>query len=142
MSWGTCYSSCNNICESYPTLMSDSRAYTNYNPACRINNEYMKANGINTTFNYRRFLTQNATQIMGDNRTSACNQVGICKFGPSLEVQPTNKYLYKSCQDMTQPYGYENSDLKNLYLSREALQTRMSAPLMSQQSFLQYPKPN
>jgi len=140
MSWGTCYS-CNNICENYPTLMSDSRVYTDYNPACRLNNKVMEENGIKSTFNYRRFLTNNATSIMRENKTLACNEVGTCNYGSNTNGE-NGRYLFRSCQDMTQPFGYESSDLKNLYLSRQALQSRMSAPLMSQQGYLPYPNAN
>ena len=141
MSWGTCYSSCNNICSNYPTLMSDGRIYTDYNPSCERNNEIIRENGINTPMQYRSYLVNNARDIMRDNKQQACKEVGVCNFSSGNEVNH-NKYLYSSCQDRTQPFGYQTSDLKNLYLTRQDLQTRMSAPLLSQQQYLSYPNAN
>jgi hypothetical protein len=38
--------------------------------------------------------------------------------------------------DMSQPFGYETSDLKNVYLSRYELQSRMMAPALTQYQYL------
>ena len=38
--------------------------------------------------------------------------------------------------DRTQPFGYENSDLKNIYLSRERLNSNLSGPIISQEDLL------
>ena len=142
MSWATCYNDCNNICESYPPLVEDGRLYTNYNTASELNKRLKQSNNIQDNNSYRAFLTQNAKNIIEQNRREACNQVGICKYGSNLRVSNNGKYLYKSCQDKTQPFGYETSDLKNMYLTRQDLQSRMSAPLMSQQELLRIPKAN
>lgn len=139
MSWGTCYD-CNNICKEYPTLVEDGRQYTNYDFPTKINKNLMEKNGVKTNYEYRKFLINNAKTLINNNQQDACNHVGICKYGPTLEILQNGKYLYKSCQDTTQPFGYETSDLKNMYLSREALHSRLSAPLMSQQDFLKLPK--
>jgi hypothetical protein len=39
-------------------------------------------------------------------------------------------YLYKSYEDTTKPIGYQNSDLKELYLSREQLDANRIAPTL------------
>ena len=46
--------------------------------------------------------------------------------------------------DKSQPFGYENSNLKNLYLSSQQLQCRMVAPILTQEQYLsqKYPNPN
>jgi hypothetical protein len=46
--------------------------------------------------------------------------------------------------EKSQPYGYEDSNLKNLYLSSYQLQCRMVAPILTQEQYLnqQYPNPN
>ena len=46
--------------------------------------------------------------------------------------------------EKSQPYGYENSDLKQLYLSSQQLQARMVAPILTQEQYLlqRYPNPN
>lgn len=134
MSWATCYSASNNIHFNLPPLMSDGNNYANYETSCRMNKNIIENNGIKSNFDYRNFLTKNADELMKTNNVSACNSVGKCNF--NTNTNSYNKYLYKSCEDGTQPYGYEGSDLKNAYLSRQALQNRMVAPLMSQQGYL------
>jgi hypothetical protein len=46
--------------------------------------------------------------------------------------------------DRSQPFGYENSDLKNYYLTRQQLQARMVAPVITQNELLVrgFPNPN
>ena len=38
-------------------------------------------------------------------------------------VKCPNKYIFKSCTDQSKPFGYQNSDLKNLYISSKALES-------------------
>jgi hypothetical protein len=40
--------------------------------------------------------------------------------------------------DTREPFGYAPSDLKDVYLSREALQSRMIAPEITQEQFLAF----
>lgn len=47
-----------------------------------------------------------------------------------------HKYLFQGSADATMPYGYQNSDLKNLYISRQALQSKLVAPIMTQEQLL------
>jgi hypothetical protein len=56
----------------------------------------------------------------------------------------TTPFLFSSPWDQSQPFGYESSDLKNLYLSRYELQSRMMAPSLSQEQYLfgGFPNPN
>jgi hypothetical protein len=142
MSWGTCYAGSNNIHFNYPPLMSDGRNYASWQPACDINNNLIKKSHIQTNYQYRQFLIKNADSVIKTNQQAACDQCGFCQYGNSLPTAPLGKYLYTSCSDASQPYGYETSDLKNMYLSRQALQSRLVAPLMSQQGYLTKPRSN
>ena len=47
------------------------------------------------------------------------------------ELNQTNKYLFKSISDNHVPYGYQNSDLKQLYLSKTSLQNKYVAPIVT-----------
>lgn len=141
MSWATCYtckSGSNNIHFDYPPLMSDGRNYTNWTPMAKLNEEHFKKSGIKSNFEYRQHLVRNAESIMKQNMLDTCDNCGVCYYGVPLQKESTKegKYLYKSCKDATRPYGYESSDLKNMYLSRQALQSELYAPLMSQQGYL------
>jgi len=140
MSWGTCYSGSNNIHFDYPAMMSDGRNYTSYDPACERNERLVEAKGIKTNYQYRQYLINNAKSIQKQDKAAACDQCGVCTYGYPYQQGDHGRYLFKSCRDGTQPYGYETSDLKNEYLSRQALQSRLSAPLLSQQGYLALPR--
>lgn len=142
MSWATCYSGSNNIHFNYPPLMSDGRNYADWNPSCEINKQFVNNHNIKTNYQYRQFLIHNANNIRKTNMNNACDNCGVCKYGSSYQPSSNGKYLFKSCSDNYRPYGYECSDLKNAYLSRQELQSRMVAPLMSQQGYLGLPNAN
>ena len=139
MSWGTCYSGSNNIHFDYPALMSDGRHASDWNPACEINKQFIQQNGIQTNYQYRQFMIRNGDKVKKSNMKSACDNCGVCNYGPIFKPNNTGRYLFKSCSDTSRPYGYECSDLKNIYLSRQDLESRMIAPLMSQQGYLGMP---
>ena len=141
MSWGTCYNASNNIHNDFPALMSSGNLYTDYNSACKTNNQIKEKNGMKSNYQYRQWLIKNAESVMKSNSIAACNQCGACMN--SFTSRPeSEKYLFKSCNDNTQPFGYETSDLKNLYLSREQLQNRLTAPIMTQNDFIRNNLPN
>ena len=138
MSWATCYSSSNNIHFESPPLMSDARIYTKYDRMIATDKAIMEKNGIKTNNDYRKYLVENAVGLMNNNHVSMCNNTGSHRFESDYDrrFKHYNKYLFKSIADRTQPYGYETSNLKNTYLTRDELQSKMVAPLMSQQGYL------
>ncbi len=137
MSWGTCYGASNNIHFDFPPLMSDGRNYATWIPACKINTQIRKKNKITTNYDYRQYLTKNADNIIKQNQVNACDQCcGCWENFKKVPFTSTSKYLYKSCTDGGQPYGYENSDLKNLYLSRFALESKQIAPILTQEQYM------
>ena len=172
MSWGTCYSGSNNIHFDYPAIMSDGRNYANWLPGAAINEKIRKDEGIKTNWDYRRYLIQNADTIIKNNQIAACdeccavpngtyssntNEVGTNEvqnganttatnhFQREMYVESQTPYLYKSCSDNSRPrYGYQESDLKNMYASSLNLQSRMRTPVLSQSQLLQqgYPHQN
>ena len=144
MSWGTCYKGSNNIHAGFPALMSDGVWATNWEPACSINNALQKRMGITSNYNYRQFLIKNADAVIKGNQMSACDNCCACweNFEAPNTNTNTSKYIYKSCTDKTVPYGYEGSDLKNIYLSSVALQGRLKAPILTQSQMLSMPNFN
>jgi hypothetical protein len=141
MSWGTAYSGSNNIHFDFPPIMSDGRNFAKWQPGAKINENIRKEANITSNFQYRQFLTKNADNIVKFNQLEACDQSCYCPFEKSPSM-PNTPFLYKSCVESTQPYGYENSDLKNLYLSREQLQCRLIAPVLTQDQYLREKYPN
>ena len=144
MSWGTCNAGSNNIHFDFPPIMTDGRNYAKWQPGAVINQEIRKDNNIKSNWQDRQFLTTNADSIIKSNQLEACDN---CCYCPTLKVGesvPNTPFLYKSCMEKSQPYGYENSDLKQLYLSSQQLQARMVAPILTQEQYLlqKYPNPN
>ena len=137
MSWGTCYGASNNIHFDSPPLMSDGRNFATWIPACKVNDNIRKSSGIKSNYEYRRYLTQNADNIIKQNQKLACDGCCACwEQYNHIPFTPKSQYLYKSCTSGGQPYGYEHSNLKNIYLSRFALQSRKVAPILTQQQYL------
>ena len=127
--------------------MDDGRNYASWQPGGALNEEIRKANKIHSNWAYRSYLTNNADEIIRVNQLSACDDCCSCpaKYNDVPQEPQRNKmeyvykttpFLYKSCSDNSQPFGYENSDLKNLYLSDVQLQSRMVTPVITQEHIL------
>ena len=133
MSWGTCYSGSNNIFTSAPPLMSDGRNYANWKTGCEIDQSIKKNAGILSNSDYRLFLINNADKIIEFNQLESCNNCGCCPYFQSNSGKMNRPFLYETdCyakNNDCRPFGYENSDLKNLYLSREQLAAFKTQPL-------------
>jgi len=126
----------NNQYDNFPPLMSDGRTVVaSWQPESVINNQIIHENGIQSNWQYRKYLTHNANKIMKINYEEACNDVGYV----AREYEPrntTNPFLYKSFLDNAKPFGYETSDLKENYLSREQLNSRKVSPAITQEQLL------
>ena len=143
MSWGTCYTSgTNNIYPEFPPLMQDGRNYANWQPGSVISDNLRKDAGISSNYDYRKYLVENADSIIKINQLQACGEStggGPVRFGTGQAVSNNTPYLFKSTQDLAplNTFGYEHSDLKNLYLSDVQLQSRMVTPVFTQAQLLQ-----
>lgn len=135
MSWATCYSGSNNIHFNIPPLMSDGRHYTTFDPSCKANNELRDSLGIKNNYQYRQWLINNSTSVAKHNKKLACNESSQC-IVEAAQAPSYQKYLFKNCADDSRPYGYEESDLKNMYVTRKALQSKLKAPIMTQEQLL------
>ena len=132
MSWGTCYSGSNNVYKSAPPLMSDGRNFASWLPGNEIDKIIKKDAGIKNNSEYRLYLINNADKIVQLNQLEACNDCGCCPYFHSSVSTPNQPYLYEFCSQPNndcRPIGYQNSDLKNLYLSREKLEQIKSNPI-------------
>ena len=152
MSWGTCQTGSNNIHFDFPPIMDDGRNFASWQPGGALNAAIRKRENITTNWQYRRYLTENADSIIRYNQLEACDQCCSCPAryetapsnSPTSEVHTatenttpqTTPFLYKSCVEDTMPYGYQNSDLKNIYLSENQLQSRMVTPVLTQDQLL------
>jgi hypothetical protein len=110
--------------------MSDGRNFSSWQPEAVINKRIQKQENIHSNWSYRNYLTHNGLQIMKYNTTEAAYEMGL---NPHIETSKTPSdnvpKLYMTTFDSSHPgYGYNNSDLKNPYLTREQLQAQMISP--------------
>ena len=133
MSWGVCYSGSNNVHFNFPPIMSDGRNYASWQPDAVINNRIQKQEGIQSNWSYRQYLQNHGLQIMNYNSMEACYDLGLDPHTQTNTTPSSNvPYVYKNIYDTSSPgYGYCNSDLKNPYLSREQLNSRLVAPVIN-----------
>ena len=137
MSWGTCYSGSNNIHFNFPPIMADGRNFAQWQPDAVVNNRIQQKEGITNNWSYRQYLQQNGLQIMNYNTTEACYELGLDPHVQTGKTPSDNvPYTFKSTFDTGKPgFGYCNSDLKNPYLSREQLNSRLVAPSINPQVY-------
>ena len=137
MSWGTCYSGSNNIHFNFPPIMADGRNWAQWQPDAVVNNRIQQKEGITNNWSYRQYLQQNGLQIMNYNTTEACYELGLDPHVQTGKTPSDNvPYTFKSTFDTAKPgFGYCNSDLKNPYLSREQLNSRLVAPSINPQVY-------
>ena len=86
----SCYKSSNNKYFNCPPRMDDGRHFTDYRPSCDVHGLVQNNNGINGSFQYRMFLTQNSSKLMDLNRLYATqkNGCGPCKTGKKSSMLP------------------------------------------------------
>ena len=130
MSWATCYSGSNNIHFDFPPIMADGRTYSSWQPEAVINDRIRQQENITTSWQYRQFLINNASDIMKINNQEACSELGLpTHFQTNATPSSNVPFTFKSAFDTNTPgFGYCNSNLKQPYLTREQLQARMVAP--------------
>ena len=84
---------------------------------------------IKSNMQYRQYLQNNALNIMKNNQLNTCDECGICPYNPSTYDNLTQPFFYSNLLTNNSPFGYNNSDLKNEYLSRQTLQSRLFTPI-------------
>ena len=134
----------NNKYPEFPPLMSDGRSIiSSYQPETVVNTELLHRNGIQTNWQYRKYLTENSKSIMEWNFREASNDAGYFKRHTDAPINTMDSlqsgstpYLFNSIMDHNKPLGHASSDLKMLYLSREQLNARKISPVITQEDLL------
>jgi hypothetical protein len=117
----------------FPPKMADGRSLmSSWQPESTMNNEIIKSNQITSNWEYRKYLTNNGYNIMSSNFKEACNDTGYTYQSELNSSTPTERKLFNSVNDTNQSFGYHDSDLKQLYLSREQLDSRKVSPVITQ----------
>lgn len=131
MSWATNYQNskdANNVFTNAPANMADGRFLKDLKVDQDVlNKETMEELNMKTNGDYRKYLQNNAASIMKTNSiTSHSNTGNMIYFKPNDSHNPP--FHYDNSLDRRQPAGYNDSDLKNYYLSREQLNRNMVSP--------------
>jgi hypothetical protein len=120
----------NNQYKGVPPKMSDSRALVaSWQPQSEINGRIIQENNLKSNWQYRRYMMDNADAIRECNAREAYTDVGYYEpyqdnNGQAVPKSSNKPYIYTSFSDNSMPIGYQTSDLKQLYLSREELNSR------------------
>lgn len=127
-----------NLYRDYPPMMADGRVISaSWQPEAVLNNNLVKTAGVTTNWQYRQYLTHNATGIIRQNLAETMNDIGyFSRYAQAPETPYTTPYTYKSYLDKKNVPGYEPSDLKDLYFSREELNARKVAPAITQEQLI------
>lgn len=134
--------STNNQYSNIPPKMQDGRSLiSSWQPETIANSYLLKKENIKSNWEYRKYLTQNAKDIMKVNFLEACNDTGYVYPTPQTTTSPSSlntipenanhPFSYKSFNDNTQPFGYQDSDLKQIYLTREQLNAKKVVPVIN-----------
>lgn len=135
----------NNKYPQFPPLMSDGRSITaSWQHDAVTNAKIIANNNIRSNWEYRRFLTTNANNVMEQNFRESSNDLGYnSRFATAPNIQSnefvgnTTPMLFSSSSyEYPQVLGYSVSDLKTNYLSREDLQSRKFSPVVTQDNFI------
>lgn len=135
--WENCYNASNNYDFNSPAKMADGRLWSQWQPSAVINERIQRKEGIQSNWEYRQYLQRNGLQIMNYNNQEACYTLGLVPHVNTGKTPSSNvPYNFKGTFDSSTPgFGYSNSDLKNLYLSREQLNSRLIAPSINPNDF-------
>lgn len=131
----------NNKYPEFPPLMCDGRSVIgSWQPESTENAHLIESNGIKSNWQYRQYLMKNSQQLQEYNFRETCNDVGYFKRPidvPSIQSDVVSghstPFLFGSILDKTKPAGYQESDLKSLYLTREQLDARRISPMVTQE---------
>jgi hypothetical protein len=139
----------NNSYPGFPPLMSDGRALiASWQPEAVSNQSLLKSSGVGSNWEYRKYLTKHAGEIIRQNFIESANDVGYydregmgIKSGfASIFSSSGKSSQYASFLQSPNPFGQFHSDLKSDYLSREQLAARMATPVVTQAKLLQLQK--
>jgi len=129
----------NNIYAGFPPILEDGRSITaSYQPEAVLNATLIQQNQIQSNWQYRKYLTAHADQIMQQNFKEACNDMGYFqRFAPNERGNAGP--ITQSGPKVNRP---DPSDLKQMYLSRDELNDRQRVLLQSQENLFRQALPN
>jgi hypothetical protein len=98
-----------------------------------LTNKQIRDNtGIQTNWQYRQYIQKNANDIMKYNTMQSIQASGNNPY-TVLNTKPVQNtpYLYNSIHQVQGSSFYRNSDLKQNYMTKEQMKSRMISPSIS-----------
>ena len=121
----------NPVYPGFPPIMMDGRAIVaSDQPEAVLNNALIEKLGVQSNWEYRNYLTRNGLDIMKYNYRESSNDVGYFKRYQDTPKEYNVPFVYPSFISNETPNGYQTSDLKHAYLSREQLNARKVEPVI------------
>lgn len=115
----------NNKYNNFPAIMNDSRSLvSSWKSESEINNNLINENNIRSNWKYRQYLTKNASKIMENNFSESLKNNG---YNVTRKSHITTPVKFESLNDRSKEF--QNSDLKEIYLTREQLNAKKIAPV-------------
>jgi hypothetical protein len=130
---------CNTQYSDFPAKMSDGRSVVaSWQPGAVVNEILVKQNGIQSNWQYRKYLMNNSQTIRENLFRDALNDVGysVRNENPDMNVIHDTPKLYGSINEPVTHRFAESSDLKDTYLNREQLDARRVVPSMTQEEMI------
>ena len=129
----------NNLYAGFPPIMTDGRSIVaSYQPEAILNTTLIQQNQIQSNWQYRKYLTDNAQQVMQQNFREACNDMGYYeRFVPSERGNAGPITQSGATLQRRKDVG----DLQQVYLSRDELNDRKRVVLQSQEALFRQAMP-
>ena len=120
----------NNYYTIEPTQELQGTAYSLWQPDGSTNKQIQVDAGISSNWKYRQYIQKNANEIMKFNTMQSINASGNNPYTVlNTKTVGNTPYLYSSVHDTSKPeYGFINSDLKQDYMTKQQMRSRMVAP--------------
>ena len=123
----------NNQYSKYPPMMSDGRSVVaSWQPGSQVNEAILREHNIQSNWQYRKYMTTNATQIRERLFHDALNDVGYTVRNQNKEINSNGYQGPKLYGSLLDPSVDSLSDLKQDYLTRQQLESKMVVPSLTQ----------
>ena len=106
----------------FPIIMEDKRVLTNYVPSAIYEKQIQQKQHIHNNSVYRRYLVNNAKNIMEINKHTSVQQ--NIPMIITKHMHRTYPYTFDSLDQKNTPYGYETNQAKTKYLSSQELSSK------------------
>lgn len=131
----------NNKFENFPSMMNDGRSVqASWQPGTVVNKIIQKENGIQSNWQYRKYLAKHANEIRAQHFQAACTDTGysVRDHKNMKDTLYQTPQTYSSLHEPIKHRGAGSSDLKELYLSREQLQAKQVVPSLTEAELIKH----